>query len=134
MRTNEFVVARTHRDFLNEVLDLNLGGYQKSSKMLDDGKLLWMIRLDGEASKAGWRNYMESPEKLIEEHIERDYLYQNHHTYVGSGKDFEDRVVFDVVEYGASRKYIFRGVFRLDKEKCTFNRNVWYKISDKYVF
>ena len=134
MKRNEFVVARTHRDFLNEVLNLNLGGYQKSSKMLDDGKLLWMIRLDGEVSKAGWRNYMETSDRIIEEHIERDYTYQNHHTYVGSGEIFEDRVVFDVVEYSASRKYVFRGVFRLEKEKCTVNRNVWYKISDKYVF
>lgn len=134
MRTNEFVVARTHKDFLNDVLDLTLGGYQKSSKLLDDGKLLWMIRLDGEVSKAGWRNYMESSDRLIEEHTEHDYAYQNHHTYVGSGENFEDRVVFDVVEYGTSRKYIFRGVFRLEKEKCTVNRNVWYKISDKYVF
>ncbi len=66
MRTNEFVVARTHKDFLNDVLNLTLGGYQKSSKLLDDGKLLWMIRLDGEVSKAGWRNYMETSDRIIE--------------------------------------------------------------------
>ena len=47
MKINEFVVAKTHKDFLNELLGLNLGGYGKSSKKLDDGKLLWMIRLDG---------------------------------------------------------------------------------------
>ena len=40
MKTNEFVVAKTHKDFLNELLGLNLGGYMKSSKKLDDGKLL----------------------------------------------------------------------------------------------
>jgi hypothetical protein len=134
MRTNEFVVARTHKDFLNDVLNLTLSGYQKSGKTLDDGKLLWMIRLNGEISKAGWINYMESSDRLIEEHVERDFSYQNHRTYVGSGVEFEDRVVFDVVEHGYSRKYVFRGVFRLDKSNCTFNRNVWYKISDKYIF
>ena len=134
MRTNEFVVARTHMDFLNKIFGLSLGGYQRSCKKLEDGKLLWMIPLGYFISKAGWRNYLETPDKIIEEHVEHEYAYQNHHTYVGSGKEFEDRVVFDFIEYGNTRKYVFRGVFRLDKEKSILHRNVWYKISDKYNF
>lgn len=134
MKTNEFVIANTHKDFLNEVLNLNLDGYMKSSRVLDDGKLLWMIRLNGKVSKAGWKNYMKTSNMIIEEHVDHDYTYQNHHTYVSSGESFEYRVVFDILEYGTSRKYVFRGVFRLDKEKCTFNKNVWCKISDKYAF
>ena len=78
MKTNEFVIANTHKDFLNEVLNLNLDGYMKSSRVLDDGKLLWMIRLNGKVSKAGWKNYMETSNMIIEEHVDHDYTYQNH--------------------------------------------------------
>ena len=134
MKTNEFVVARTHKDFLNELLGLNLGGYMKSSKKLDDGKLLWMIRLDGKVSNAGWRNYLSTPDEIIEEHIGREFVFEGHHTYMNGGEEFESRVVFDLVEFGSYRKYIFRGVFRLDKEKCTYSKNVWHKISDEYKF
>ena len=77
MKTNEFVVARTHKDFLNELLGLNLGGYMKSSKQLDDGKLLWMIRLDGKVSNAGWRNYLSTPDEIIEEHIGREFVFED---------------------------------------------------------
>ena len=53
---------------------------------------------------------------------------------MNGGEEFESRVVFDLVEFGSYRKYIFRGVFRLDKEKCTYSKNVWHKISDEYKF
>jgi hypothetical protein len=134
MKRNDFVVAKTHKDFLNDLLGLHLGGYMKSSKVLDDGRLLWMIRLDGNLSPSGWINYMQSEDIIVEEHIGREYIYQGHGTYISSGRHIEDRVVFDIVEFGASRKYIFRGVFRLDKASCTLNKNIWYKISDKYIF
>ena len=134
MKTNEFVVARTHKDFLNKLLGLNLGGYMKSSRALDDTKLLWMIRLDGKVSSAGWRNYLASPDEIIEEHIGCEFDFETHHTFLSGGEPFEIRVVFDIVESGLYRKYLFRGVFLLDKEKCTSNKNVWHKISDEYNF
>lgn len=134
MKTNEFVIARTHKDFLNTLLELNLTGYQKSSKKLSDGTLLWMIRLDGKVSDAGWRNYLAAPDEIIEEHVGNEFVFEKHHTYVSGGKLFENRVVFDLVEVGTYRKYIFRGVFMIDKEKCTLNKNVWHKISDNYTF
>ena len=134
MKTNEFVIARTHKDFLNKLLGLSLRGYQKSSKKLDDGTLLWMIRLDGKVSDAGWRNYLSSTDEITEEHIGHEFVFDGHHTYVGGGENFESRVVFDLVDFGSYRKYVFRGVFRIDKEKCTLNKNIWYKISDNYNF
>ena len=137
MKTNEFVVARTHKDFLNELLELNLGGYMKSTKALYDGKLLWMIRLDGKVSKSGWRNYISTLGEIIEEHIGNEFVFKGQQTYLSGGgnfEKFETRVIFDLVEFGSYRKYIFRGVFRIDKEKCTYNKNVWHKISDEYKF
>ena len=135
MKTNDGIVARTHKEFLNTLLGLNLKGYQKSSKSLDDGKLLWMIRLNGEISNAGWRNYLSSPDEIIEEYCEDEFVFESHYTYVGRGIT-EPRVVFDVVESfgGDVRYYTFRGVFIINKEKCTLKKNVWRKVSDKYDF
>ena len=132
MKTGEFVYARTHAELLNELLGTNYKAWMKSSIMLPDGKRLWMIRLENVVSDSGWKNQLVSDSRIVEEKI-GEFKFADHGTAFGSGKYFEDRVVFDLVPFGSHRKYVFRGVFRINLELSSVNKNVWDKILDEYT-
>ncbi len=137
MKVGDCIYARTHAELLNELCGTNYKAYMKSSKKLPDGKLLWMIELGDFVSSSGWINKLESSDRISEKHIGDDFSFDKHNTYVNAVIDWKDwddsdRVVFDIVKTGTSRKYIFRGVFRLNKDECTLNENVWDLILDKY--
>ena len=139
MKVGEIVYARTNADLLNEVLGTNYKAWMKSSIMLPDNKRLWMIELGNFVTTAGWKNTLLGGTKLSEIHVGGDYTFDSHNTYWGarqSGKSWgpEIRVVFDIVKGSYSRKYIFRGVFRLNREESSISENVWDLIMDEYNF
>ena len=140
MRANKVIYAKTHAALLNQLLDKNYKRYMKSSIKLPDGKLLWMIELSPYESSSHWINQLLSDEQISEKHIGKVCEHEGHGTYLDSMKrriywDDSDRIVFQKVDFpNRDRKYIFRGVFRLNKEKCTFDENIWERISDHYEF
>jgi hypothetical protein len=132
METNEYVYANTHAALLNELLGTDYKAWMKSSIMLPDGKRLWMIQLGDFIASSGWKNYLASEDRIIEEQVS-ELQYQNQGTAIKSGKYDEDRVVFDFDKTQKNRKYIFRGVFRINRNLSTEMKNVWDKISDEYL-
>ena len=140
MKANEVIYARTHAALLNQLLNKNYKQYMKSSIKLPDGKLLWMIELDSKESPSHWINQLITNEKISEKHVGEVYEYKGHGTYIdalerGIYWDDSDRVVFQKVEsQNQSRKYVFRGVFRLNKKACSSPENVWERVSDQYNF
>lgn len=142
MKLNDTIYAKTNAEFLNQLLNKNYQAWMKSSIKLPDGKLLWMIELKDDETASHWINNVQkdNPNVISELHVGKDYEYEHHGTYLDSIKrgidwDDSDRVVFDKLQDSKRvRKYIFRGVFRLNKEKCSLTENVWEKISDQYCF
>lgn len=135
MKSGEFVYARTHADLLNELLGTNYKAWMKSGIRLPDGRWLWMIELGNFVSPSGWKNRLVG-NKISEKHVGRDFVFE-HNTYknallIGKKFDSSDRVVFDMDKSGSHRKYVFRGVFRLNKEESTLDENVWDLIMDEY--
>lgn len=95
-----------------------------------------MIELGDFVSKSGWINKLETTKKLREKHVYLTFDYQ-HNTYknaLDTGGHFNptDRVVFDVIKGNSIRKYIFRGVFHLNRQESTSNENVWDLTKDEY--
>ena len=134
-KIGDTIYARTHADFLNQLLSTNYKSYMKSSLHLSDGKLLWMIELGSFVSPSGWINRLES-NLIRESHVGPRFEY-GHNTYKRALEmrqyfDSSDRVIFDIVKTGQGRKYIFRGVFRLNREQCTYNENVWELALSEY--
>jgi hypothetical protein len=132
MKTNEYIDVNTHAELLNELLGTSYQAWGKSSIVLPDGKRIWMIQLKNEMASSGWRNKLVS-ENRIEEEQEAELQFSTHAT-ARSGKYGEDRIVFDIIKMKNYRRYIFRGVFRINNELCTPTKNVWDKISDEYLF
>lgn len=141
MRLNDVIYAKTHYEFLNNLLGTNYKAFMKSGLTLADGNWLWMIRLGKYLGKWGWINYLETPDKLIEDFTGNgEFESPEHITYVKARKigkhvpAFENRVIFEIVDCGNTRKYIFQGVFTLDINECTDDTNIWIKIADEYNF
>ena len=139
MKRGEIICAKTHAELLNKVLGTNYKAWMKSSIKLPDGRLLWMIELGSSISPAGWINKMTSANSISEKHVGGNYAFSGHETYVGSrvngiSWDPSDRAVFDILKIGSVRKYVFRGVFRINTEKSSLYENVWDLILDEYNF
>ena len=135
MKIGEYVYARTHAELLNELLGTNYKGWMKDHIILSD-KMLWMIELGNFVSSSGWINKLISFDKVSEKLV--DKKYETHTTYKTSPKidqmtswRFYDRVIFDIDKSGSMRKYIFRGIFRLNKEESTEDENIWDLILDE---
>lgn len=138
MKIGEVVYAKTHAELLNELLGTDYKAWMKSSIKLPDGKLLWMIELGNFVSASGWINRQVGFDKISEKHIGTEFDFDAHNTYKGAIIDRQpwncaDRVVFDMIKSGTSRKYVFRGVFRLNKESSTVDENIWELIMDEYT-
>ena len=141
MRINDFIVAKTHADFLNQLLNRNYKAFMQCGLSLPDGKWLWMIELSHKPSKSGWRNMLLDKDTLVEEFVGEHFDYERHNTYVGWKSKYTKllpqypyRVVFEFVKFDTYRKYVFRGMFMINEEKSTRQKNIWNKISDKYEF
>ena len=96
-----------------------------------NGCFIWMIRLNGQKSDTGWINSLTNGGNTVTE-IYVGLPYQR----LQGHKKFpvKKRLIFDVIEnaYG-SRRYVFRGVFKLDANSDDDN-HIWNKISDEYTF
>jgi transcriptional regulator with XRE-family HTH domain len=133
MKVGESIEARTHADFLNILLNKEYRGYMKCTFDFDSINLIWMIRLDNQLTKMGWRNSLESDgEKIIENYVglpDDRIEYQKRHVY------HQVRYVFDIVENAwGKRKYVFRGAFKFSREEGDNDYRVWVKISDTANF
>ncbi len=140
MNTNNVIYARTHAELLNELLGTRYRTWMRSGIKLPDGKLLWMIELGNFETSCHWINQLLNADELSERHVGYGYEFESHNTYWGAlinhmYWDDSDRVVFEKVQLpNQRRKYIFRGVFRLNKSRSSMNENLWEKISDTYDF
>ena len=136
MKIGNCIYAKTHAEFLNKVLGKEYKAWMKSSYNLSDGKIIWMIQLGDFISSTGWKNKLETPEKISEMHfgVVFDYKHNTYKNALETGTYFNsaDRVVFDVIKTSPTRKYVFRGVFRLNRQTSTSNENVWDLVKDEY--
>ena len=123
MKRGTIVSARTHGEFLSAIFGRKFKGWGKCTYHLSKNMVLWFIRLNGKQSKEGWTNslvndgkkiteiYTGNPEKRCDSHKNPDFT--------------KKRAVFDIIENGASRKYIFRGVFTFDFDEGNNDKRIW---------
>ncbi len=127
MYVGQSIYARTHAQFLNEVVGTNYKQWMKSTYPLSDYSDIWMIRFTPEGiSNAGWINTLSQNGKLLEERLIAA-VYPSHKR----GLFARTRVVFEIVETPYSgREYVFKGVFKCTE--CTRSYHKWYRVSDEF--
>ena len=138
VKVGDAIYARTHAEFLNKLLGLHLKAWMKCGRNLADGKVLWMIDLGDFITPSGWINRQVSATRISEYHVGLQFDYQ-HNTYQNAKEDGSwwngnDRVIFDIVKLESGRKYVFRGVYRVNREESKTNENIWDLVTDEYTF
>ena len=128
---SDCISARTHADFLNQLLGLNLKGWQRSSREYDE-QLIWMVRFDDGEIRDGWQNFLIREDECCQVNAE--------HTATWDGKDIcksldADRIVFRIKDGRNDRTYTFLGVFRYEASKSNPRDRVYFKkIADEFEF
>ena len=128
---NDYLLAQNHADFLNQMLGLSLGAWQKSSREHNDQRI-WMVFFDSK-ERNGWYNYFLSDDECCQVNVK--------HATKWGGEDIreslkQERVVFETQDRGCfKRRYIFRGIFEYEEEKSDpLNRVYFKKIADEFEF
>lgn len=125
-------LAKTHAEFLNELLSKSYELYMKCTYSFDKVNTLWMIRLDNSRTKTGWINYENDKGDIIEEYVgDPDERLKGHKLPPFHQK----RYIFDVRDNFCDmqeRIYDFKGVFIFDTESGTNDYRVWKKVSDSF--
>lgn len=132
MQSGNVIYAKTHADFLNQLLKLNLKSYMRCTYDLKYGHTIWLIRLNGRESKEGWTNTLTNHGNAIKEFYTGDpkLRFDSHKILEPKVK----RLVFNVFDSASGkRRYVFCGVFEFDMSSDNTNR-VWNKIGDRYEF
>ena len=137
VRVGDNFYAKNHADFLNQILRTQYRAYFKSAIKLADGKLLWMIDLGPYISQTGWINQLVSKDRIVEKHnglaFEGGHTTYKYAIETGAFFDDSDRVIFDIEKGKTERRYIFRGVFHLNKTESSLYENVWDLIKEEYT-
>lgn len=69
MRTGELICENTHAKFLNNLLKIHLHNYRQCTYKLNNGYVIWMIRLSGVESTTGWTNTLtDSGNTILEDY------------------------------------------------------------------
>ena len=130
MRTGELICENTHAKFLNNLLKIHLHNYRQCTYKLNNGYVIWMLRLSGVESTTGWTNTLtDSGNTILEDYTGNPFKRHPSHKTVDCSK----RLVFDIEETAKKRKYIFRGVFSYDFNSNN-DRRKWNKTSDVFCF
>ena len=130
MKVGDCFYARTHAEFLNRTFGTNYKAWMKSVWTYDADTIVWIVRFDGKI-RDGWKNYFVSGNRIYEENLYRREIF-----YGKSMRFFltQDRIVIEIDDSSSDRKYVFRGVFRYDKNNSDPYMVRYYdKISDEFI-
>lgn len=127
LRTGDCVYARTHTEFLNKTFDANLKGFMRTVWYYKSGVYVWMVRFDG-VEHDGWKNVF----------IDKNTIKETYRG--GSGEpmryaEAKTRIVIEIQEGYAGRKYIFKGLFKVDEKNTDgYTVRIHKKISDEFRY
>ena len=130
MKTGDIIYAKSHAEFLNKTFGTNYKGWMKSSWKynLDKEWSVWMVRFN--KTDGGWTNTFVTPNRICQDNLEGVTTFEGMSIVYATTKK---RIVFEVVDTGITRKYIFRGKFVYDEVSSNpFKCQYLNKISDEF--
>ena len=125
VKVGESIKVNSHAEFLNKVFGTNYKAWMKCvwpSKGNNYGWIVWMVRFN--ETHGGFINTFVGKDK--------DTIKEENLCHVTSW-EYRDRkkIVFQVVDHGYTREYIFRGKFIYDEERDDpLNVRYYHKVSD----
>lgn len=128
LRTGDAFLCITHAEFLNEVFGTNYKAWMKGSWKYTEDILVWFVRINGTYT-GGFKNYWQNSNTIIQICDETKNEFGGIPLHFVKIPDY--RLVFEIID-GYQRKYIFKGLFRYNREKSVPKKLVFEKISDVF--
>ena len=130
LREGQVFEAKSHVQFLNELLGITLPEYRSSTYMYQ-GVSIWMIRLDGE-NRSGWRNLYITPDRIQQENVNRITLWGGR-PFLDVTKEQATRLVMEIVEMpDGTREYVFKGVYQFNELDSDIKYQYFDKIASEF--
>lgn len=118
----------THAEFLNEVFGTNYKAWMKCTWRYKRNAFVWFVRIDG-GDRNEFTNSWLNKDTIMQRYVGTERLYGGNPLQLDAPNDY--RLVFEIYD-GAIRKYVFKGVFLMDRKKSKETEMIFNKVSDCY--
>lgn len=125
VRRGEIIRARTNYELLNKLLNKNLNGWMKCYYPLSPTFELLMHEFN-KVTPAGWRNYENSDEEIIEQYEGVPNKPFKSHEGLPENKY---RAIFE--KQKDKGIFVFKGVYTMSLSDSTPNKRVWHRIAEQ---
>ena len=130
LREGQVFAARSHVEFLNRLLGLDLPNWRSSTYMYR-GVSIWMIRLDGEI-RSGWRNEFITPDRIQQENVYCKKTW-NGRPFLEVTKEQATRLVMEIIETpDGTREYVFKGVYQFNELDSDLKYQYFDKVASEF--
>ena len=130
LREGQVFEARSHVQFLNELLGLDLPKWRSSTYMYR-GVSIWMIRLDG-VNRSGWRNEYITSDRIQQENVYRITVWGGR-PFLDVTKEQATRLVMEIIETpDGTREYVFKGVYQFNELDSDIKYQYFDKIASEF--
>lgn len=104
-----FIVAKTHAIFLNMLFKKHYRGWLKCCWDYRNNILVWFVRFDGKKRDGYCNTYDQESDIICQDNVEGRTTWNG----LPINDSMKDRLVFEIIEFGSVRKYVFKGVYRM---------------------
>lgn len=118
--------AKTHFEFLNKTFGTDFIFYRKNYWWYNQKIMVWFPRIDGKI-KDNFKNTFLDKSTILQTYCGETELFDGRPLTLDPSGTF--RLIFEVVD-NPNRKYIFQGVYVLDRDISTPKEMVFKKVSD----
>ena len=118
----------THAEFLNEVFGTNLRAFMRCCWRYKSNAFVWFVRIDGK-ERNKFTNSWLNKDTIIQRYVGNEGLFDGKPLLLDAPNDY--RLVFEIYD-GAIRKYVFKGVFLMDRKKSKETEMIFKKVYDCY--
>ena len=128
LKTGNTFLVNTHAELLNEVFGTNYQKYMKASWRCSKNAFAWIVRIDGK-ERSNFANTWLNEDTILQHYLGTNNMFDGKPLELDAPNDH--RLVFEVID-SWRRKYIFKGVFLLNRDKSTPRDMIFQRVSDTF--
>lgn len=126
LKAGDVFRADTNAEFLNEVFGTNYKAWMKGTWRYSKSAFAWFVRIDGK-SRNEFVNTWLNQDTILQRYIGTEDLWDGEPLKLDAENDY--RLVFEIIDK-PNRKYVFQGVFLMDRNDSTPKQMIFKKVSD----
>lgn len=128
LKAGDVFCVNTHAKLLNEVFETNYKTWRKSTWRYSKNAFAWIIHIDGKPRDNFINNWLNK-DVILQQYIGTDDIWNGNHLQLDAPNDY--RLVFEIID-ASTRKYIFQGVYLMDRNNSKPKAMIFKKVSNVF--